>query len=567
MTLRRRCAIYTRKSTEEGLEQDFNSLHAQREACEAFIKSQKHEGWACLPEAYDDGGISGATMERPALQRLLTSIQDAKIDVVVVYKVDRLTRSLADFAKIVEIFDAQGVSFVSVTQQFNTTTSMGRLTLNVLLSFAQFEREVTGERIRDKIAASKKKGLWMGGLVPLGFEVKDRDLVVNEAEAVTVRSLFRLYRELGTVRRLKEEADHLGLTTKQRTQSSGRATGGRPFARGHLYQLLSNPLYVGEVVHKGVCYPGRHAALVDRELFDAVQRQLTGNASQRLSPTNARAPSLLTGLVRDEAGDLLSPTHANKKGRRYRYYVSKRLIHPTGSPTDGWRLPARELEGVVLQIVREFLKEEVRILDALGLVDSSPDRLRRVIARAGLVADELTSRPVDRMRQVLSALLHGVTVHVDSIHIQIMRSGLANMLAEPNAGRIDDSEELFGLVVPTQLKRRGIEAKLVLQTAHDGPLPPNMKLVSLLADAHRWIDDLAQGRAISVRDLARQNNRDTSEVCRTLPLAFLAPDIVKAILDGRQPFDLTPHQLKRMDLPLQWEDQHRQLNFPITRPV
>ena len=321
MTLRRRCAIYTRKSTEEGLEQSFNSLHAQREACEAFIRSQKHEGWACLPEAYDDGGISGATMERPALQRLLSGIQDAKIDVVVVYKVDRLTRSLADFAKIVEIFDAQGVSFVSVTQQFNTTTSMGRLTLNVLLSFAQFEREVTGERIRDKIAASKKKGMWMGGFVPLGFDVKDRDLVVNGAEAETVRALFRLYRELGTVRRLKEEADRLGLTTKQRTQSSGPATGGRPFTRGHLYQLLSNPIYVGEVVHKGVSYPGRHDALVARELFDAVQRQLAGNASLRRSATNAKAPSLLTGLAHDEAGDLLSPTHANKKGRRYRYYV------------------------------------------------------------------------------------------------------------------------------------------------------------------------------------------------------------------------------------------------------
>jgi DNA invertase Pin-like site-specific DNA recombinase len=256
----RRCAIYTRKSTEEGLEQDFNSLHAQREACEAFIRSQRHEGWQVLPEAYDDGGYSGGTMERPALARLLEAAKTGKIDVIVVYKVDRLTRSLVDFARMVELFDLNSVSFVSVTQQFNTTTSMGRLTLNVLLSFAQFEREVTGERIRDKIAASKKKGLWMGGLVPLGYDLKERALVINEPEAETVRSLFRLYRELGTVRRLKEEVDRMGLVTKRRPQPSEDLAGGGPFTRGHLYQLLANRIYAGEVTHKGTPYPGLHDA-------------------------------------------------------------------------------------------------------------------------------------------------------------------------------------------------------------------------------------------------------------------------------------------------------------------
>src|SRR5689334_24609650 len=273
----RRCAIYTRKSTEEGLEQDFNSLQAQREACEAYIKSQAHEGWKLKPAHYDDGGFSGGSMERPALQHLLADINAGLVDTIVVYKVDRLTRSLADFAKMVEAFDAKGVSFVSVTQQFNTTTSMGRLTLNVLLSFAQFEREVTAERIRDKIAASKQKGMWMGGLVPLGYEAKNRELTIVETEAKTVRLLFDLYLKLGTVMKVKAEAERLGLMTKRRTDITGRITGGGPFSRGHLHWILSNPVYAGQIAHKGVTHPGRHPAIIDAQKFEAVQQQLAGN--------------------------------------------------------------------------------------------------------------------------------------------------------------------------------------------------------------------------------------------------------------------------------------------------
>jgi site-specific DNA recombinase len=559
MTDRRRCAIYTRKSTEEGLEQNFNSLHAQREACEAFIRSQRHEGWRVVPKAFDDGGYSGGSMERPALTRLLEAARSGEVDVVVVYKVDRLTRSLADFARIVELFDASGVSFVSVTQQFNTTTSMGRLTLNVLLSFAQFEREVTGERIRDKVAASKKKGMWMGGLVPLGYDVRDRDLVINPAEAETVRTLFRLYRELGTVKRLKKAADRLGLVTKRRSHSSGRITGGGPFTRGHLYHLLSSQVYVGEVIHKATSYPGRHDAIIDREMFDAIQRQLTDNASPRRSATNAKAPSLLTGLVHDETGDRLCPTHANKKGRRYRYYISKRLMHPSGSTVAGWRLPAKELEGAMLQIFQDFLKDEIRIIEALNLIDTSPDTLRRIIAHARAVADEFKDAPFERQRQLLSALVLRITIQTDSIRIQIRRSGLAGILAVPAREPADGPEEQFGFIVPIQLRRRGVGTKLVIQTPRDRSSPADTKLVSLLANAHRWVDDLAKGRAVSVRDLAQQNGRDPSEVSRILPLAFLAPDIVDAILDGRQPVDLTPHQLKRLVLPLRWHDQRCRL--------
>ena len=262
-----RCAIYTRKSSEEGLEQQFNSLDAQREACEAYVVSQKHEGWSALPTLYDDAAYSGGTMDRPALQKLLADIRARKVDVIVVYKVDRLTRSLADFAKIVEVFDAHNVSFVSVTQAFNTTTSMGRLTLNVLLSFAQFEREVTGERIRDKIAASKKKGMWMGGLPSLGYDVKERKLIVNEAEASTVRHVFRRYVELGSVRALKAELDVAGVVSKLRFASDGSVYGGKSLSIGALYLMLQNRIYRGEIVHKGVAYPGEQAAIIEEDLW------------------------------------------------------------------------------------------------------------------------------------------------------------------------------------------------------------------------------------------------------------------------------------------------------------
>jgi site-specific DNA recombinase len=562
MTDRRRCAIYTRKSTDEGLEQGFNSLHAQREACEAFVKSQAHEGWKPLSALYDDGGFSGGSMERPALQRLLTDIDSGLIDTVVVYKVDRLTRSLSDFARMVEKFDSRGVSFVSVTQQFNTTTSMGRLTLNVLLSFAQFEREVTAERIRDKIAASKKKGIWMGGLVPMGYDTRDRSLVVNPPEAETVRTIFGLYLELGTVRRLKEAADRLGLTTKQRPQSSGQTTGGRPFTRGHLYQMLSNPIYVGKIAHKGASYPGQHDAIIDRERFEAVQRNLAGNAASRQLATNTKSPSLLTGLVYDETGDRLCPTHTNKKGRRYRYYISNRLKHNADSATDGWRLPASQLEATVLQAIQSFLKDEVQLADALKLVGLRPDRLRRALVDTMKVADELSNEPSDRQQQLISNLLHRVELGADSMHIEIKRSGLTAFLAEKDTRAAACAEGMFEYAVAIQLKRRGVEAKLVMLTSADHSSSPDINLVGVLADAHRWIEDLAQARACSVLDLARRSNRGISEVSRTLSLAFLAPTIVSAILEGRHPRDFTPHRFKRTTLPGGWTDQRRLLGFP-----
>src|SRR5208337_3740258 len=340
----------------------FNSLHAQREACEAFIKSQAGEGWRLIKTAYDDGGLSGGTMERPALQRLLEDIRRRLVDAVVVYKVDRLTRSLADFAKMVEVFDAHDVSFVAVTQQFNTTTSMGRLTLNVLLSFAQFEREVTGERIRDKIAASKKKGMWMGGRVPIGYDVVERRLVVNPAEAATVREIYARYLELGSIRLLKQELDRRGIISKVRVSKAGIRSGGQPFSRGALHELLSNPTYVGEIRHRKDRHPGQHEAIVDRELWGKVQQRLREQAAHPRGRSTVSAPSLLTGKLFDEAGEPLYVGGPTKGKRRYRYYVSRRLItSPADQSKDGWRLAAPEIEGSVVSATAQLLRDRAAI--------------------------------------------------------------------------------------------------------------------------------------------------------------------------------------------------------------
>ena len=354
-----RCAIYTRKSAEEGLEQEFNSLDAQREACAAYVASQKAEGWVLLPTVYEDAGLSGGTLERPGLQRLLDDIDAGLVDRIVVYKVDRLTRSLSDFAKLVDRLDAASTGFVSVTQSFNTATSMGRLTLHMLLSFAQFEREVTAERIRDKVAASKRKGLWMGGRVPLGYEKDERTLRINEAEAETVRTLYALYRKHGTLRQVKADADRLRLRTKQRFAADGTRTGGLPFRRGHLHCLLTNPLYAGRIRHQRRVYEGQHPSIIAPELWDAVQAQLqAGAAKPRKRTTKGRAArSPLAGKLFDETGDRLTPSHTKRKnGQRLRYYVSRRLIQHSGQKDlSGWRLPAPMLEQTVVHLIRQHV--------------------------------------------------------------------------------------------------------------------------------------------------------------------------------------------------------------------
>jgi site-specific DNA recombinase len=396
---RSRCAIYTRKSTEEGLDKDFNSLDAQREACAAFIQSQKHEGWTVVPTAYDDGGYSGGSMVRPALKQLLADIEAGRIDVVVVYKVDRLTRALSDFAKLVEIFERRGVSFVSITQQFNTTTSMGRLTLNILLSFAQFERELIGERVRDKIAASKKKGMWMGGTVPLGYDVKDRKLVVNKAGALTVVDIYGRYVRLKSVRALQQELDAAGIRSKSRIRSDGREAGKQRFSQGALYLLLQNRTYRGEATHKGNAYPGEHEPIVDKALWEAVQATLAENRVDRASGANTKAPSLLTGLLFDESGGRLTPTWSVKKGKRYRYYVSTSLVKgDRKTETPRYRIPAGDLDTAVVERLRKLLAGSGELIDALASLNLGRNRQSDLLARARQLASELGSAKLAWLR-------------------------------------------------------------------------------------------------------------------------------------------------------------------------
>jgi site-specific DNA recombinase len=562
-----RCAVYTRKSSEEGLEQQFNSLHAQREACEAFIRSQRHEGWSCLPQAYDDGGRSGGNLERPALQQLLAEIREGKVDVVVVYKIDRLTRSLADFAKIVETFDAKGVSFVSVTQQFNTTTSMGRLTLNVLLSFAQFEREVTGERIRDKIAASKRKGMWMGGVPPLGYTVRDRKLIIVDGEAETVRHIFRHYAALGSVRLLRAELETHGITAKRWTSAAGRSRGGKPIGRGALYLMLQNRIYRGEVVHKDQSYPGEHEAIIDRALWDAVQARLAENAVERSTGIRVKNPSLLAGLLFDGEGQRMTPTHAVKEGRRYRYYVSRPLIVGARADAAGLRIPAAEIEQIVTNRIRRLLSEPASVFEILQDPPGEPLLQQKLMARAAELAGEWAGMSPLRMRLILLALVQRVDMRRDEVIIHLRPRRLAalldNRLPATNPDPLDD-EPTLPLSYPVHLRRAGKEVRMVIDHADPfAPVPkPDRALIRLVVRADRFHDMLVKHKGGKFGDLAKSEKLHRSYFSQLLRLAYLAPDITTAILDGNHPAGLTATQLiERADLPMSWREQRRTLGF------
>ena len=547
---RLRCAIYTRKSTEDGLDQEFNSLDAQREACEAYITSQRHEGWRALPDQYDDGGFSGGTMERPGLSRLLEAVARNTVDIIVVYKVDHLTRSLADFAKMVSLLDKHGVSFVSITQQFNTTSSMGRLTLNVLLSFAQFEREVTAERIRDKIAATKRKGMWTGGPVPLGYDVKDKALIPNPTEAASIRQLFRLYVELGSVRELQSAARAKGIVTKRRRGVGARA-GGNPFSRGALYKLLGNQIYAGRVLHRGQIYPGRHEPIIDLDLWDAVQAQLKAGAPNRALPTNAVSPSFLVGLLFDETGDRLSPAHASKAGKRYRYYVSSRLRQ--GQERTGWRLPAPMLEDLIVGLLAQRMAEPLALLGAERSSTATANMLLQLENTADDFQQRLTSPDTDVRVAAVKALVHRIDLASNEIRLTLCRGAI-----------FDDGvdEDLITLVESVQLRRRGVEARLVSSAMNGRQANPDAKLITLIARAHRWRNLLMEGRYGSVIELAAGEGVNRWDVSKQLPFAYLAPEIITAILDGRHPISLTASRLKQaIPLPYCWLAQRKALGF------
>ncbi len=565
------CAIYTRKSSEEGLDQAFNSLDAQREAGEAFVSSQRHEGWAVLPDRYDDGGISGATMERPALRRLLSDIEAGTINVVVVYKVDRLTRSLSDFAKMIEIFDRHEVSFVSVTQQFNTTTSMGRLTLNVLLSFAQFEREVTGERIRDKIKASKKKGMWMGGRPPLGFDVVDRKLVINPDEAKSVRWIFRRYLEVRAINRLHTDVVRQDITLKIYVSKAGRRSGGEPFGRSALHRMLGNHLYVGEVAHNGSVYPGEHDGIIDRELWDRVQTALEKQRRERYNGTSTKEVSLLKGLVYDDADRRLTPAHATKNGKRYRYYVSSHTINGARvKATDQtWRIPAYEIEQLVVSEIKRFLLDRDKLYDVFKTHDPSFAGTEAAYSHLGSLADGWDEHVQHDQRIILNRLLSRIVVDHESVEIQVhpsaiveaVRHGAASLLA--NRSEHQDQEPPIVVSLPVRLTRRGRELKLLLGNDVEPRTSPDPELMKAVAQAHRWLDLLLSGKVASIRELSRREGDRERHIGQHLRLAFLAPDIIEAILEGRQPSILTAEQLIRTDPPLDWDEQRRLLGFAV----
>jgi site-specific DNA recombinase len=536
-----RCAIYTRVSTEHGLNQDFNSLDAQREACSAYIKSQAHEGWRQNRDHYDDGGFSGGSLDRPALQRLLEDIESRKVDVIVVYKVDRLTRSLADFAKLVELFDEQGVSFVSVTQSFNTTSSMGRLTLNVLLSFAQFEREVTGERIRDKIAASKKKGIWVGGIIPFGYRLENRKLLIDEGEAKIVRLIFQRYLALGSIRALEQELHSAGILTRRRELSTGKVIGGIPFTQGPIAHILKNRTYIGELNHGKNAYPADHAPIVSRELFDAVQKQLEAKRNTRAEKHQASG-ALLIGKLFDQYGRPMTPTYACKGARRYRYYVSRPGNADPNAP-----------KRAIVRVRADLLEKQV----VLGLVELTPSRLTheqhsQLPKQSGSVTPTKNFLHQDSTQQLVDGSVK--RIDVAGAHLRITLT--------TEAARSVNREDVSIGWKPTSCQvRRDLVAGLREsgEPAARLDIKTRASLVRAIARSRLWLGHI-QSAGLTLEEIAASEKRSTRSVQSMLPLAFLAPDVVTAAAEAKLPSGVGQRLLS--EAPILWETQRAIFDTP-----
>ena len=544
-----RCAIYTRKSSDEGLEQSFNSLDAQREVCAAYILSQASEGWTALPTIYDDGGISGGTLERPALQRLLGEVAAGRVDIIVVYKVDRLTRSLFDFAKLVELLDKAGTSFVSITQSFNTTTSMGRLTLNMLLSFAQFEREVTAERIRDKLAASKAKGMWMGGVPPLGYAPNGRTLMIVDEHARLIRHLFERYLALGAVRPLEQELLQKRINVPCRTTLGGKPTGGGVFTRGQLYKILSNVTYAGQIGHKDKVYSGLHQPIVAPELFERVQAMLRDNLQGPRTRVRAINASPLAGKIFDSAGEPLIASHATKGKARYRYYISRSLNE--GTSTTGLRVPAREIENLVAEQLAGLFADPLELV-ATASLDVPPDRLRDFDARCQIVQAELGKRepaPLPSLIERVTIGDAGVTITCNSVAIA----------AAAQVRSLADAPALIEVVSSARITRSGRVVRLV----HDNGCAPrqsvDQSLLRLIIKARRWWSLLRKGE-INATELAQAEGVTCSYLLRVVRVAFLSPAVLQGVLAGRQRVGTNVELLRfENSVPPSWREQDAML--------
>ena len=553
MNQRIRCAIYTRKSTDEGLEQTFNSLDAQREASEAYIKSQQHEGWQAIATHYDDGNYSGGNMERPALKQIMADIEVGKVNVVVVYKVDRLTRSLADFAKIVEHFDKYKVSFVSVTQHFNTTSSMGRLTLNVLLSFAQFEREVTGERIRDKIAASKKKGMWMGGIVPLGYKVVDRKLLIEESEAVTVRKVFREFLRLGSVLRLEEWLRANNIRTRR----------GNYFLRGPLYTMLRNPLYLGLIRHKTEIHPGEHAGIIDRAAWDEARSLLDQNIRGQLRKERSTQPSLFTGIIFDAGENRYSPTHSNKNGCRYRYYTSRAAIDKTERPDSPARIPAPGLEKAVTERILSFLNAPSELLavlknNLLDDEDAPPSGFYAVVVeRAAKMVKSWKPRPAPDRCHFLKAVIDRIVVQAEHIEIRLRLAPILHELLgpDPKGQGVQAAAKFLSIAsvtCPFKPMHSGRALRLIIGGDRLSNDRSRQLILRAIARSRLWYQRIVDGEATCLNDIIRRDGIDASHAKKIFPLAFLSPSCTQSIF--RSNADLTLKSLLE-NIPMEWSRQ------------
>jgi len=552
------CAIYTRKSTEDGLEQEYNSLDAQFDACMAYASSQRHEGWMVVKDRYDDGGFSGGTLERPGLKWLLADIEAGKVDIILLYKIDRLTRSLSDFAKIVDILDRKGASFVSITQSFNTTTSMGRLTLNMLLSFAQFEREVTGERIRDKIAASKRKGIWMGGPVPLGYDVIERKLAVNEPEAELVRHIMQRYLALRSVRDLVTELADEGHRTKIQFRTSTANRGGCTFQRGTLYHLLANKIYRGKIVHKGEVFDGEHHAIVPEDLWNDVQLMLAARSQGGNSRASPSRISLLTGLLYDGEGRAMVPTHTQKGNRRFRYYATRPDLVDQST---AWRAKAQDLESIVISQLIATLRRPAEIECLLTPSTYNAEQAQDLFSVAYRLAEQLQTCPSVKKQQMLAMCLLRVELHHTKVEIELNNEGLLKALDNKDNFSVS-SANLF-IQCPAMKVRRGQELRLVIPPSHsnDLPAPRDDKLIALVTESRATLELILKNPNKSLPALASEHRRCRIRMAKLAKLACLAPDILNIILNGKQPVNLTPRRLLNAGLPLGWDEQKRVLGF------
>ena len=578
---RYRCAIYTRKSHEEGLDQDFNSLDAQREACEAYILSQAGLGWELSPKLYDDGGISGGHLDRAGLQALLTDIRAGQIDIVVVYKVDRLTRSITDFGRLVETFDEQDVSFVSVTQAFNTTNSMGRLTLNVLLSFAQFEREVTAERIRDKIAGSKQKGMWMGGRVPYGYQNHDKKLFIHEVEAANLRLMFELYLKHKSLSEVKQALDQRNVVSRQKTNKSGMRTGGLPFTAGNIRSILSNPVYAGDIRHKQNVYRGNHEPIVERAVWNEVQSDLANqNNIKQNNRTRTNSPALLKGMLYDVLGNRLVAHHVNKKGNKYYYYVTKaergkekgdgnRNQHLTsdtitseGIPKTALtqiRLPMQKIEKVIQEHLIATFKSKQSLLEMLKQTKIEVHELYAIFQQSETLAKTIESANHLKLEAIYQKLIKRIIIHSDNIEIEFE----PNYLTETLGFKVVREGQRFRIRKSTEVRRRGQELKFIIGGKQAEEKRTDMSLIRLIAKAHLLKNEIETGAISSIKEFAEKYSFDHGDAKNLIPLSYLAPSIIDAIYDGTQPTSLTTSRLKSVAnrLPIRWIEQRQVLGF------